>query len=262
MKQSYLPGNIRERLRDLMKKRKMTQAELAKRIEIAESSLSRFISGTTNKLSDESVIRIAETLNVSTDFLLGTANEPDRKNYDIAELGLSTEAARNLYTGKVNSEVVNRLLTDPNFAEATYLISRYLNDELAGGIAAQNQLYSSVASLLGGNGRDIASMKTPVYQIDLTAIQRNFMTAVKTIKKNALSDAKAEAEKLQKNIFDRMLRELTKGGEVPLRSVTVNDIAETVAESVAGMDGVTEETQEQIKSLFIALAGGGSHEKN
>ena len=36
--------------------------------------------------------------NVSTDFLLGETNIPDRKNYDIAELGLSVEAAKNLYT--------------------------------------------------------------------------------------------------------------------------------------------------------------------
>ena len=32
------------------------------------------------------------------DFLLGETNIPDRKNYDIAELGLSVEAAKNLYT--------------------------------------------------------------------------------------------------------------------------------------------------------------------
>ena len=31
---------------------------------------------------------------VSTDFLLGETNIPDRKNYDIAELGLSVEAQR------------------------------------------------------------------------------------------------------------------------------------------------------------------------
>ena len=141
MKQKYLPGTVRERLQDFMKQHKLTQAELAKKIDIAESTLSRFISGKTDKLGDESVIRIAEIFNVSTDFLLGTADEPDRKNYDISELGLSAQAARNLYTGKVSADVVNRLLVNPHFAEATYLISRYLNDDFAKGFAAQNQLY-------------------------------------------------------------------------------------------------------------------------
>ena len=39
--------------------------------------------------------------------------------YDIAELGLSVEAAKNLYTGRVNTEVVNLLLENARFAELT-----------------------------------------------------------------------------------------------------------------------------------------------
>ena len=54
----YLPGKIRDRIQDLMKSRKITQAELATRIGVSESSLSRFISGKTDKLGDENIIRI------------------------------------------------------------------------------------------------------------------------------------------------------------------------------------------------------------
>ena len=85
----YLPGKIRDRIQDLMKSRKVTQAELAAKIGCSESALSRFISGKTDKLGDESIIRIAHAFEVSTDFLLGEVDEPDRKNYDISELGLS-----------------------------------------------------------------------------------------------------------------------------------------------------------------------------
>jgi transcriptional regulator with XRE-family HTH domain len=67
----------------------MTQAELAAQIGSTESTLSRFISGKTDKLGDESIIAIARVFNVSTDFLLGEVDIPDRKNYDISELGLS-----------------------------------------------------------------------------------------------------------------------------------------------------------------------------
>lgn len=89
MEQTYLPGKIRDRIQDLMKSRKVTQAELATRIGCSKSSLSRFISGKTDKLGDENIIRIARVFNVSTDFLLGEVDTPDRLNYDIAELGLS-----------------------------------------------------------------------------------------------------------------------------------------------------------------------------
>ena len=49
----YLPGKIRDRIQDLMKSRKVTQAELAAKIGCSESALSRFISGKTDKLGDE-----------------------------------------------------------------------------------------------------------------------------------------------------------------------------------------------------------------
>ena len=106
MEQTYLPGKIRDRIQDLMKSRKVTQAELAARIGCSESMLSRFISGKTDKLGDEKIIRIARMFNVSTDFLLGEVDVPGRMNYDISELGLSVQAARNLYTHKMNPQVV------------------------------------------------------------------------------------------------------------------------------------------------------------
>ena len=58
MEQTYLPGEIRDRIQNLMKSRKVTQAELATRIGWSESSLSRFISGKTDKLGDENIIRM------------------------------------------------------------------------------------------------------------------------------------------------------------------------------------------------------------
>ena len=87
----YLPGKIRDRIQDLMKSRKITQAELATRIGCSESSLSRFISGKTDKLGDEKIIRIARVFNVSTDFLLGveslhTINVSDLSAKDVAML--------------------------------------------------------------------------------------------------------------------------------------------------------------------------------
>ena len=44
MEQAYLPGTVRQRIQELIKERKITQAELAAEIGMAESSLSRFLS--------------------------------------------------------------------------------------------------------------------------------------------------------------------------------------------------------------------------
>ena len=110
MAQEYLPAPSNVRLADLMKEHNISQPELAKEIGCSKSTISRFISGAKGTLTHEQVLKIARLFNVSTGFLLGETNIPDRKNYDIAELGLSVEAAKNLYTGRVNAEVVNLLL--------------------------------------------------------------------------------------------------------------------------------------------------------
>ena len=99
MEQEYLPGDTpQQRLQDLMRSIKSLRQSLLLNWR-CESSISRFLNGTKNKLTIEQIIRIARIFNVSSDFLLCLTNVPDKKNYDISELGLSAEAARNLYTG-------------------------------------------------------------------------------------------------------------------------------------------------------------------
>lgn len=90
----FLPGDLRDRIQDLLKHYNVTQADLAAKIGCNESLISRFLSGKTNKLGDKYIIRIAKAFHVSTDFLLGESNIPDRKNYEIGELGLSVQAAK------------------------------------------------------------------------------------------------------------------------------------------------------------------------
>ena len=76
MEGAYLPGNIRQRMQELMKEHKITQAQLATRIGSTESAISRFVSGKTDKISTEHLLRIAKVFEVSTDFLLGKSTRP------------------------------------------------------------------------------------------------------------------------------------------------------------------------------------------
>ena len=89
MERIYLPGTVRQRIQDQLKEQKITQGELAAAIGLADSSLSRFLSEKTDKIGDEYIIKIADFLGVSTDFILGQTDFPERRNYDIGELGLS-----------------------------------------------------------------------------------------------------------------------------------------------------------------------------
>ena len=261
MADTYLPADVRKRIVDVMRERKMTQRELALRIDVNESTISRFLSGKTEKLSEESVIRIARVFNVSTDFILGTTVIPDKKNYDISELGLSVEAAKNLYTGKVNNDVVNRLLENPRFATVTYMIAQYMDDTLAGGYAAQNQMYATLSSMLLGINKTSAAvqaartanaMKVPAYQADQTTIQNTFMTVVKEIKKEAGSDL-AAAKAIGKETTERMFTELTKGQDTPIPTITPEAVADAVTGSVSGMDYVNQEALLNFNQSLVDL---------
>lgn len=76
----------------------MTLEELAARIGINATTLGRIEKGQTQKIGSDVLVAIAREFNVSTDFLLGLTNIPERKNYDVSELGLSAQAVRNLGT--------------------------------------------------------------------------------------------------------------------------------------------------------------------
>ena len=65
MSDTYLPGDTRQRIQDLIKNRKITQAELAERVGLSNSALSRYLQGGTKNLGDGFIIRIAKYFDVS-----------------------------------------------------------------------------------------------------------------------------------------------------------------------------------------------------
>lgn len=275
METVFLPGNIRQRLFDLMKHNNVSQTELARKIGCNDSLLSRFLSEKTDKLGDENIIRIARAFNVSTDFLLGVTTVPDRKNYEIDELGLSAQAARNLYTGKANAQVVNYLLESPRFLELTYILEQYFNDTVAAGYAAQNQLYATLSSLTRKSAKtkaaaqaanEINRLKTPVYQADLATIESQFMLAVKEVKKEIGNDF-AAIRAMTAEETERMFTEITKGQDMENLTVTPQQTSDMIVGSVAGMGCVDPDALntfgEALTGLFQSiLDNAASQEKN
>lgn len=260
METVFLPGNIRQRLFDLMKHNNVSQTELARKIGCNDSLLSRFLSEKTDKLGDENIIRIARAFNVSTDFLLGVTTVPDRKNYEIDELGLSAQAARNLYTGKANAQVVNYLLESHRFLELTYILEQYFNDTVAAGYAAQNQLYTTISSLTRKTvkteageqaARDIAHLRTSVYQADLVTIENQFMLAVKEVKKEIGNDF-AAMQSMTAEQAKRMFTEVAKGQDMTNPTITPEQVSDLIIGSVAGLDGVN---RDALNTLGQALTG-------
>lgn len=256
----FLPGTIGERLAELREQRGFTREELAGRVGVSTSTLSRLESGQIQKFSDEVLTALAREFGVSADFLLGLTNISDRKNYDIGELGLTALAARNLYTGKVNSEVVSRMLEHPRFAMLTTMVAQYFDDTLAAGVAVQNQIFASMGELLLGVGQrgaaQVAALsKTPPHQVELSKIQNTFMVMLKEMKKDMVSELVAK-QAATKEIVAQMMVELTKGQDKPLTEITpeqmTDAILHTVDTSVLDPDKLSA-FRSGVVSLFEAL---------
>ena len=264
MEQRYLPSTPQQRLQDLMKEHKITQAVLAKKIGVTESTLSRFINGTKDTLSLDQMIGIARIFNVSTDFLLCMTDVPDRKNYDISELGLSAEAARNLYTGRTNPQVVSRLLENRRFAQLTSMIALYFDDTLASGFAVQNQIFQTLSSMLLGTGKEqpdarkaaqqaaqVAALnKTPVYQADLTNIQNQFMAVLREIKKELGTET---GKPLTKEMVEQMYSETMKGQDALHPSVSPEQVVDLIIASVSGMELADADSLGEVRQALLHM---------
>ena len=262
MEQAYLPGTVRQRIQELIKERKITQAELAAEIGMAESSLSRFLSEKTDKIGDEYIIKIADFLGVSTDFILGQTAFPERRNYDIEELGLSYKAAMALYTREVDTDVVNRILESPQFPEITRMIARYFKDSNAEGPAGLNAMWDTMRQMIGTldtshltnpqEGTEAAAqilgmMKTAPHEKDVEAIQSALMTMLQDIKTGIQTHTQT-TELATKQITQSMMQSMVKGeNAVPtLQSIS----PEQLAGAYSTLPGATPELGGQFSELI------------
>ena len=262
MEQAYLPGTVRHRIQELIKERKITQAELAAEIGMAESSLSRFLSEKTDKIGDEYIIKIADFLGVSTDFILGQTAFPERRNYDIEELGLSYKAAMALYTREVDTDVVNRILESPQFPEITRMIARYFKDSNAEGPAGLNAMWDTMRQMIGTldtshltnpqEGTEAAAqilgmMKTAPHEKDVEAIQSALMTMLQDIK-TGIQTQTPTTELATKQITQSMMQSMVKGeNAVPaLQSISL----EQLAGASSTLPGATPELGGQFSELI------------
>ena len=266
MSNTYLPGDTRQRIQDLIKSRKITQAELAERVGLSSSTFSRYLQGRTANLGDGFIIRIAKYFDVSTDFLLGETDIPGRKNYDIEELGLSAETAKLLFTGKVDASVLNQLVEHPRFPQLLLLLARYRDETMIAGINAMNQILTFMRSLTldqanlhpensvaaKNAAQDLKLLATPPVTADTNTIQNLFMQIVRDIKKNAESNAN-EQQAATAEVLKQLRENLTKDGEaVDLSKLTAEDLTVAVMKTISEA-GIPEEKLTSLGASFLDL---------
>lgn len=72
------------RLKELRKEKKLTQQELADKVDLVKGSISAY-EKSLKYPSVEALIRLCNYFNVSSDYLLGLSDEKEIKQYDLTE---------------------------------------------------------------------------------------------------------------------------------------------------------------------------------
>ena len=263
-----LPGTPGERISDLCNDYHITQKELAKRIGVSASQLSRIISGETKTVSSDILMGIADVFKVSTDYILGLSNISVRKNYEISELGLSEGAVRGLVTGAVDVEILNRLLEHKSFPKLMNLIRIYFQDTAAKGIMARNQLIEMVTASLSDLMKEHPEQRVEVrqdlqflnaqklgeHEAEIEKIKNVFLAILRDIKKD-IDNREQPGEAVNAAMFQAMRDALAEQKQNPL---SIDDVTAMIAGQIgqlAPMDEETADLFQQLAKKMIEQAG-------
>lgn len=263
----YFPGNSRERIQDLLRERHMSQAELAEKIGMSESSLSRYLSGQTDKLSTDNIVSIARVFEVTTDFLLCLTDIPFTTNYDIEKLGLSVKAAEKLLRKKVNPETVSQLIETKGFnlliqqldaaRQGTYETGYMYMSEM---ISGARTLFADAAQENPDDRRamkktleDMRSLQAMPRQIELVGVEDAMRQIVAEFRKGTESYL-AETQKLTSEIMRKITSNLRTQMNNPakLQGITPEMMVDSIIDCLKGTE-LTEEQKASLKADLLPL---------
>lgn len=261
------PGNSRERIQDLLRERGMSQAELAEKIGLSESSLSRYLSGQTDKLSADNIVAIARVFEVTTDFLLCLTDIPFTTNYDIAKLGLSVKAAEKLLRRKVNPETVSQLIETQGFNLLIQQLDAARQGTYDAGYLYMSEMISGARSLFADAAQenpddrramkktleDMRSLQAMPRQIELAGIEDAMRQIVAEFRKGTESYL-AETQKLTSEIMRKITGSLRTQMNNPakLRGITPEMMADSIIDCLKDTE-LTEEQKAALKADLLPL---------
>ena len=247
------------RVRNLRLDREWSQKELADRVFVAHSQISRLESGETTHIGSSKQVALAKEFHVSTDYLLGLTPISVPKNYDISQLGLSEEVIRRLILKTIDPDILNRLLEHEQFPKLCTLIKNYFNNTIANGIMARNQIFDlatePLAELMSAEPskraeliKDISflnSAKIQSNEADVEKIKNILMKIIREIKENITSQqptgAFATAEAV-KGIRDSL-------PDKPQSELTTDDVSAAMAAYVGKVIPMDESTSVLLQQL-------------
>ncbi len=255
-----LPGTPGQRISDLCNGYHITQKELAEKIGVSASQLSRIVSGETKTVSSDILMGVADVFKVSTDYILGLSTVSVRKSYDISELGLSEGAVKALVLQKADITTLNRLLEHKNFPQMVNLIRDYFDDSRLPGTLAWNEVISmATASMeefrqenpehsteIKQDMKELNIRKLKNYEAEIERIKSIFISILKDIKKD-IDNGTAPTETVTKDILREIQEQLAAATS---KKPTKDDVAAAVAMVVSKRTGLGGDNVNMVQKLM------------
>ena len=273
MLHKYLPGDTRERIKDLLSEHGITQEELADKLGISGSSLNRYISGQTEKLSTDNIVAMSKIFHVSADFLLCLTDIPFKTNYDIEHLGLSVGTAKMLLKKEYDMDTLNILLTQPDFVLMVRQLTSLRQGTMEAGVEGMNQMIASTLALLTEYARaypsdrnaakqailEIQGQQQTEYQVETTALEATLHRIINDFKAGA-EDYLDHTRKLTSNIMERLISHIKKNLKDPmkLRGITPEIIVDQIMRDTAKVE-MSDAAREQFHSGLLVLFEEAKH---
>ena len=269
MLHKYLPGNTRDRIQTMLEENGISQNQLAEKLGMDGGTLSRYMSGKTEKLSTENIIAMAKLFKTSTDFLLGLTDVPFKTNFDLEKLGLSVNAAKKLLRQEYDMDTLNALLVSPDFVMLVRQLKQLHDGTLSAAFAGMNQMIDSCTALVLEYGEqnpdkrravkevtaEMQSKKLPEYKADLLAIEATFQRMIDDLREGAGAYMK-ESRKLTSWIMEKYFSDLKKSVKDPmkLRGITPEMLVKPIMGKTHELE-MTDEAREKFQDGLLALFG-------
>lgn len=268
-----LPGTLGERLIELRNQNHLNQRELAAALEkrglgfFDHATISRAENGTTTRINMELIEALARFYDVTADYILGMTDNPSKKNYEIAELGLSYEAARRLICREVSPDAVNRLLECEEFPLLSDMISEYFPSSTVKALSEIEKLFPEIRGMhlcadeLGHElsdaekkrlNLDLSLLRDPM-EIQKDVVQKQFHIVVEEMAERSLAN-KSDPEPLSMGNNELMahlrLELMKQKRKADLTRLAPAEQAELIARIIAKRMGLRDDEQTLFTELY------------
>lgn len=131
------PGS---RIKELREERFWSMKELAKRVYVTPSQISRIESGEIRSINSDLLTLFADVFGVSADYILGRTTIRSQRNYDVSSLQLTEKTVRRMISGQLDMQVLNLMIENDRFPYMLNMIRFYFDSSITEGVMTTNRV--------------------------------------------------------------------------------------------------------------------------